>query len=420
MYNAKGSSKNQPMINKEFLDALFEFIRSVESELDIMLPQSSSLQYLSNNKVIDYLITQRLGKNVIIRLLCTFDENTIETIKKLVPFIGYKSIKLSSPITEASSLVFIRDKQDIFSFSINALQDDKNNKHDIEDRKKEDNIFSIDDWVYSKNISLVNNAVSTFEVIWEEKDNYEKIIKEKKHSELLVDLITHDIGNYHQIIQGSLGLVISLVKKNKTNVSPQDGEKISSLLNTAKTALTRSQSFVDNIRRLERLYRQKDLKLISRNVPDAINSAYSTVERTLYNNNPHGKKITLSIVHDGDPVNINIMAEDLLDEIFINLFSNTVKYTDLSEVKIDVIINDYFIGGTKYWMITISDNGTGIPDSIKKELFERFYSKAKGGGLGLSIVRALVERYNGKVWVGDREYKDYTKGTTFGMIFPAS
>ena len=408
------------MINKGFLDALFEFIRSVESELDIMLPQSSSLQYLSNNKVIDYLITQRLGKNVIIRLLCTFDENTIETIKKLVPFIGYKSIKLSSPITEASSLVFIRDKQDIFSFSINALQDDKNNKHDIEARKKEDNIFSIDDWVYSKNISLVNNAVSTFEVIWEEKDNYEKIIKEKKHSELLVDLITHDIGNYHQIIQGSLGLVISLVKKNKTNVSPQDGEKISSLLNTAKTALTRSQSFVDNIRRLERLYRQKDLKLISRNVPDAINSAYSTVERTLYNNNPHGKKISLSIVHDGDPVNINIMAEDLLDEIFINLFSNTVKYTDLSEVKIDVIINDYFIGGTKYWMITISDNGTGIPDSIKKELFERFYSKAKGGGLGLSIVRALVERYNGKVWVGDRVYKDYTKGTTFGMIFPAS
>ena len=52
------------------------------------------------------------------------------------------------------------------------------------------------------------------------------------------------------------------------------------------------------------------------------------------------------------------MAEDLLDEIFINLFSNSVKYTDLSEVKIDVIINDYFIGGIKYWMITVSDYGT--------------------------------------------------------------
>lgn len=71
-------------------------------------------------------------------------------------------------------------------------------------------------------------------------------------------------------------------------------------------------------------------------------------------------------------------------------------------------------------MITISDYGKGIPDSMKKELFERFYSKAKGGGLGLSIVRALVERYRGKIWVGDTVYNDHTKGVTFGMIFPAA
>jgi signal transduction histidine kinase len=38
---------------------------------------------------------------------------------------------------------------------------------------------------------------------------------------------------------------------------------------------------------------------------------------------------------------------------------------------------------------------------MKKELFERFYSKAKGSGLGLSIVRTLVERYKGKIWTLD-------------------
>ena len=126
---------------------------------------------------------------------------------------------------------------------------------------KNDNIFSVNDWLYSKNVSLVKNAVSCFDVIWEEKDNYDKIIKEKKHSELLVDLITHDIGNYHQIIQTSLGLVISLLEKNKTNVLPQDSEKIFSFLTTAKNALMRSQSFVDNIRRLERLYTTKGFKI---------------------------------------------------------------------------------------------------------------------------------------------------------------
>jgi two-component sensor histidine kinase len=427
MYNAKESNNNPQTIDKKFLDALFEFIHSVESEIDIMLPESASLQFLSYCKIIDYLMSQKLSKNIIIKMLCPFDENSRKLIKQIIPFIVYQSIKLSShkktaaAATVPNSLLFIRDKQDIFSFSIDIHQYDKENKDYNENKNKNKNsIFYVNDWLYSKNVSVVKNSVSCFDIVWEEKENYDKMIEEKKHSDLLVDLITHDIGNYHQVIQTSLGLVIFLLEKNKTNIlSPQDSQKIFSYLTTAKNALTRSQSLVDNIRRLERLYGQKDLKLVLKNLPESINNAYSTVKQTLYDNNPHGKKISISMTH-GHPMDINIMAEDLLDEIFINLFSNTVKYTDSSEVKIDVVIKDYFIGEAKYWMITISDYGKGIPDSIKKELFERFYYKAKGSGLGLSIVRALVERYRGKIWVGDRVYKDYTKGTTFGMIFPAA
>ena len=257
-----------------------------------------------------------------------------------------------------------------------------------------------------------NNACC-FDIIWEEKETYDKIIKEKTHSELLFDIISHDIGNYHQIIQNSLEIV--------TNLS-QESEKIISFLTTAKKALTKSQSLVDNIRRLERLYAQKDLKLISKNLPDAINNAHTTVEQTLYDNNPQGKRIRFSLkVAEGHlhATHINVIAEDLIEEIFVNLFSNSVKYTDSPEVKIDVLITEYFIGEVKYWMITVSDYGKGIPDLMKKDLFERFYSKAKGSGLGLSIVKTLVERYKGKIWVGDRVYEDYSKGTTFGMIFPA-
>jgi two-component sensor histidine kinase len=427
MYNAKESNNNPQTIDKKFLDALFEFIHSVESEIDIMLPESASLQFLSYCKIIDYLISQKLSKNIIIKMLCPFDENSRKLIKQIIPFIVYQSIKLSShkktaaAATVPNSLLFIRDKQDIFSFSIDIHQYDKENKDYNENKNKNKNsIFYVNDWLYSKNVSVVKNSVSCFDIVWEEKENYDKMIEEKKHSDLLVDLITHDIGNYHQVIQTSLGLVIFLLEKNKTNIlSPQDSQKIFSYLTTAKNALTRSQSLVDNIRRLERLYGQKDLKLVLKNLPESINNAYSTVKQTLYDNNPHGKKISISMTH-GHPMDINIMAEDLLDEIFINLFSNTVKYTDSSEVKIDVMIKDYFIGEAKYWMITISDYGKGIPDSMKKELFERFYYKAKGSGLGLSIVRALVERYRGKIWVGDRVYKDYTKGTIFGMIFPAA
>jgi signal transduction histidine kinase len=342
-------------------------------------------------------------------------------MKQLAPFVGFKSIKLSLPKTITSSSCFIRDKQDIFSFSIDTrkLQYDIENGNNIKNNAG----FSINDWLYSKNMSIVQNAVYCFDIIWEEKENYDNIVNEKKHSELLFDVISHDIGNYHQTLLSSLDLVTSLFRaNNNTNSLSEKDKKILSCLTIGKNALTRCQSLVDNTRRLERLHMQKDLKPIRTNLPDVINNAYSIVEQTLYNNNPHSKNIKMSMNLEGgfQPAKINIIAEDLLGEVFINLFSNCVKYTDSSEVKIDVSIKDYFIGEAKYWMINISDHGKGIPDSVKKELFERFYSKAKGSGLGLSIVRTLVERYKGKIWVGDRVYQDYTKGTTFGMIFPSA
>lgn len=60
-------------IDKKFLDRLYEFIQSVECDMDIMLPGIASLQFLSYYKIIDYVISQKLAKNIIIRLLCPFD-----------------------------------------------------------------------------------------------------------------------------------------------------------------------------------------------------------------------------------------------------------------------------------------------------------------------------------------------------------
>ena len=353
-------------IDKKFLDRLYKFIQSVECEMDIMLPGIASLQFLSYYKIIDYVISQKLAKNIIIRLLCPFDEDSTRITKYLVPFIGYRSIKPLLPKAKLNSLFFIRDKQSIFSFSVNMQI--QSNQHDNRDS---DTIFSLDNWSYSKDISIVRNTVYCFDLIWEEKENHDKTIKEKMHSELLFDLISHDIGNYHQIIQSGLNIVTSIIKRNNndTNGLSQNNERIFSAITTAKNALNKGQSLVDNIRRLERLYTQKDLKLIIKNLPDAIRNAYTTLEQTLYDNNPQGKRIkfSLNVVDDhNNPSGINVIAEDLLEEIFVNLFSNSMKYTESSEVKIDVLIREYFIGEVKYWMVTISDYGKGISDSMKK------------------------------------------------------
>jgi signal transduction histidine kinase len=423
--NTENNNPSKTDNNNKFLGTLSKFIDGVESEMDIMLPGSASLQFLSDYRMIDRIISQKLAKNIIIRLLCPLDENSARLTKQLVPFVGYRSINLSLPNTSSNSLFFIRDNQDIFSFSIETQRQQQQQQHD--NNKDSDTVFSVNNWSYSNDIPIVRNAVYCFDLIWEEKENHDKTIKEKRHSELLFDLISHDIGNYHQAIDGSLDIITSLIKKNNNNDNnpnalSQNNERIFLFLTTAKKALNKSQSLVDNIRRLERLYTQEDLKLTLKNLPGAINNAYTTVDKTLYDNNPQGKRIRFSIkVVDGYCTSdINVIAEDLLEEIFVNLFSNSVKYTESSEVKIDILIREYFIGEVKYWMITVSDYGKGIPDLMKKDLFERFYSQAKGSGLGLSIVRTLVERYRGKVWVGDRVYEDYSKGTTFGMIFPAA
>ena len=68
---------------------------------------------------------------------------------------------------------------------------------------------------------IVRNAVYCFDLIWEEKENHDKTIKEKRHSELLFDLISHDIGNYHQAIDGSLDIITSLIKKITTMIITQ-------------------------------------------------------------------------------------------------------------------------------------------------------------------------------------------------------
>ena len=417
----KGNNNhNQSKMDKIFLGKLSKFIQSVESEMDILLPGPASLQFMSYYKIIDNIISQKLAKNIIIRLLCTIDEDSTRLAKHLVPFIGYKSIKPSLPKSLSNSLLLIKDKQDIFSFSVNMKN--QSYRHDTEGSNP---IFSLNNWSYSKEIPIVRNAVYCFDLIWEEKENNDKTIKEKMHSELLFDILSHDLGNYHQIIRNSLEIVTFIVKRNRNdtnNLFQNDGE-IFSFLTTAKKAIDKSQSLLDNLRRLERLYTQKDLKLVLTNLPNAINNAYTTLEQTLTDNNPQGKRIRLSLNVADEPkdtTNITIIAEDLVEEIFVNLFSNSVKYTESSEVKIEVLVREYFIAEVKYWMITVSDYGKGIPDSMKQELFSRFYSKAEGSGLGLSIVKTLVERYKGKIWVGDRVYEDYKQGTVFGMIFPAS
>ncbi|MGN6614665.1 MAG: sensor histidine kinase [Candidatus Nitrosocosmicus sp.] len=191
-------------------------------------------------------------------------------------------------------------------------------------------------------------------------------------------------------------------KKTTVTVNEDFLKDLLSYVSTVQGALDKSQSLVKNIIKLERMYRQKEIHLYKKNIIDSIEES-KEVFNDAYVNYPiknNGKKINLDISIDKrfKEKDINIMADDLLKEIFINIFSNSIKYSDkYTTVPINISITEYGISDAKYWMILVSDYGKGIPDPLKEGLFERFYSKASGSGLGLSIVRSLIKRYNGRV-----------------------
>jgi len=128
------------------------------------------------------------------------------------------------------------------------------------------------------------------------------------------------------------------------------------------------------------------------------------------------KKISISQIEIPPSLVIEADRSDL-EQVFINLLDNAIKYTpEGGRVIISATEKDQ--GEIEF---SIQDNGIGIPKEDIPRIFERFYrvdkgrSQALGGtGLGLSIVKHLVQAHSGKVWVESQP----GKGSAFYFTLP--
>jgi two-component system phosphate regulon sensor histidine kinase PhoR len=106
----------------------------------------------------------------------------------------------------------------------------------------------------------------------------------------------------------------------------------------------------------------------------------------------------------------------VFEKIFTNLLSNAIRYTPKGgTVTIKTDVNN------DYWYLIISDTGIGIPKEEQKHIFEEFYraSNARtfervGTGLGMSIIKRLVEQENGEISLES----EVEKGSIFTVRFP--
>ncbi len=115
-----------------------------------------------------------------------------------------------------------------------------------------------------------------------------------------------------------------------------------------------------------------------------------TIEKN--NSNKFLTKNFTIIINNVD--NIRIIADrEKLYQVFLNLVENSFESSqDGGYIKFEATIDNDRV------VLTITDNGKGIPEEIKDRIFEPFYtSKSSGTGLGLSICQKIIEQHNGSI-----------------------
>jgi two-component system sensor histidine kinase KdpD len=211
--------------------------------------------------------------------------------------------------------------------------------------------------------------------------SHENAEKARDEANLYLDIMTHDINNVNQT---ALGYILLL---SEPGDEPRD-----QLLGKLENAVTKSSDIIRQVSVIRRI-REIDKPLHVMNMDPVIRD----VIRHYADNH---------IIYQGSPA--SAYADELISEIFMNLVGNALKFGGMeTTVTIDVRPKGEFLE------ITVRDTGPGIPDTLKPVLFQRYNkgtSAKSGKGLGLYIVRMLVERYGGKIWVEDAESGHLDRG----------
>jgi len=235
---------------------------------------------------------------------------------------------------------------------------------------------------------------------------YEKIRSAAANTQMYNVLLTHDVANFNVPIHGFLEILLK---------DPKLDERQRRYVRSALVQSDNISELITDIRELSRLRAKGNEAPLE---PVDIIPVIREAKEDIFSNAVYEDIETRFVVTVDSAMT---MADAFLKDLFYNLLSNACKYGRGAPVEIE--IGQQEKDGREWWKIEIRDGGKGIPDERKAGLFKR-YDKldtvhgSDGHGLGLSVVGALCERYDGSVWAEDRVPGDPNKGSVFAVLLP--
>ena len=149
----------------------------------------------------------------------------------------------------------------------------------------------------------------------------------------------------------------------------------------------RMEALIDGILQYSRAGRSENIQLL--NVADLLSEAIELIAP------PPEVKILV-----GSEMPTLAGEKVPLQQVFMNLINNAIKYAEKPEILIHVNVREY----EKYYEFSVADNGQGIAPEYQEKIwgiFQRLEAsdKIEGAGIGLSVVKKIIESRGGRIWV---------------------
>ncbi len=249
-------------------------------------------------------------------------------------------------------------------------------------------------------IAMVN-AVLTLKIRKEETKARDKEEKENtiKLYNTLLNSLSHELRTPIATIVGA----VDTLKENKEKISTTNQNELLNQIDIASMRLNRQVENLLNMSRLETgmLKLNKDWCDTNELINDVIQKLSLKPKQTV-------------IFEANENLPLFKFDRGLIEQALQNLLHNAINYTPDNSI-IKIFVTQQLVN----CVISVSDNGNGIPETEITYLFDKFYrlpqTKTGGSGLGLSIVKGVIEAHNGKV----KAENNADKGAIFTLEFPA-